>query len=105
MSTPDPLLNEITTLLEAPVGRDDPERLERTLTDGYARALNLETEKWRLQRQMSQMSAAADRDVGAELVALARRVEAQDGRLGELRALLVRLRARHSVASRAAATR
>ena len=103
MSTPDPLLTEITTLLDAPVGRDDPERLERTLTDGYARALNLETEKSRLQRQMSRMSAAGDRDAGAELVALARRLEAQDGSLDELRALLARLRERHSLAARAAA--
>jgi hypothetical protein len=102
MSTPDPLLTEIATLLDAPAGRDDPERLERTLTDGYARVLNLETEKSRLQRQMSEMSSAGDA-AGAKLVDLARRVEAKDGSLDELRALLVRLRARHSVAARAAA--
>ena len=103
MSTPDPLLTEIATLLDAPAGRDDPERLERTLTDGYARALNLEAEKSRLERRISQMSAAGDEDASAELVDLARRVEAKDGSLDELRALLVRLRQRHSVAARAAA--
>jgi hypothetical protein len=103
MSTPDPLFAEITTLLEAPVSRDDPERLERTLTDGYARALNLEAEKWRLQKQMGAMSVAGDRDTSKELVALAKRLEAQDDGLVELRALLVRLRERHSRATRTAA--
>jgi hypothetical protein len=103
MGTNDPLLLEITSLLEAPTSRDDPAVIERTLTDGYARALNLEAEKWRLQKQMGEMSAAADRDSSKELVSLAKKLEAQDGSLAQLRALLVRLRERHSLATRAAA--
>jgi hypothetical protein len=85
------------------VSGDDPAVIERTLTDGYARALNLEAEKWRLQKQMGEMSASADRDSSKELVVLAKKLEAQDGSLAQLRALLVRLRERHSVATRAAA--
>lgn len=105
MGTNDPLLVEITSLLDAPVTRDDPAVIERTLTDGYARALNLEAEKWRLQKQMGEMSASGDRDASTELVALAKKLEAQDGSLAQLRALLVRLRERHSLATRAAAAK
>jgi hypothetical protein len=103
VDAPDPLLSEIATLLDAPVDHDDPDRLERTLTDGYARALNLEAEKWRLQRQMGEISSVADRDLSKDLVALAKRLEAQDDGLVRLRALLVRLRERYSLATRVAA--
>jgi hypothetical protein len=103
MATPDPLLDEITTLLDAPAGRDDPARIERTLTDGYARALTLEAEKSRLQRQLGEVTAAADRDAGTQFVELAKRLEAKDGSLVQLRTLLVRLRERHSLAARLAA--
>src|SRR5207247_2033695 len=47
MPKKDPLLEEISALLAAE-GADDPARLERTLTDGYARALSLEAERRRL---------------------------------------------------------
>ena len=104
MGTPDPLLVEITTLLDAPAGRDDPDRIERTLTDGYARALNLEAEKWRLQKRMGEMSTD-HRDTSKELIELAKKLEAQDGSLVQLRALLVRLRERHSTATRLAAAK
>ncbi len=103
MDAPDPLLTEITTLLDAPADRDDPDRLERTLTDGYARALNLEAEKWRLQRHMGEISPVADRDLSKDLVALTKRLEAQDDGLIRLRSLLVRLRERYSLATRVAA--
>ena len=63
------LLERITDLLDAP--QRDFELLERTLTDGYARALTLEAEQLRLQGQL----AAAE----AELLELR-------GRLLELRA-------------------
>jgi hypothetical protein len=62
------LLERITDLIDAP--ERDFELLERTLTDGYARALTLEAEQQRLQRQL----AAAE----AELLELR-------GRLLELR--------------------
>jgi hypothetical protein len=102
MDAPDPLFTEITTLLDAPVDRDDPDRLERTLTDGYARALSIEAEKWRLQRQMGEISSIGDRDRSKDLVALAKRLELQDDGLIRLRSLLVRLRERYSLALRSA---
>src|SRR5919198_693855 len=46
---------EIRTLLEAPpVGEDAPsiDAVEHTLTAGYARALALEAERWRLERRL-----------------------------------------------------
>jgi hypothetical protein len=105
MGTPDPLLVEIANLLDAPVSHDDPELIERTLTDGYARALSLEAEKWRLQKRMGEMSSAGDVDATKELIALAKNLEARDGSLVQLRALLVRLRERHSLATRLAAAK
>jgi hypothetical protein len=62
------LLERITGLIDAP--ERDHELFERTLTDGYARALLLEAEQLRLQRAL----AAAE----AELLELR-------GRLLELR--------------------
>ena len=62
------LLERINGLIDTP--ERDSELLERTLTDGYARALTLEAEQLRLQRQL----AAAE----AELLELR-------GRLLELR--------------------
>jgi hypothetical protein len=62
------LLDRISGLIGAP--ERDSELLERTLTDGYARALALEAEQQRLQREL----AAAE----AELLELR-------GRLLELR--------------------
>jgi hypothetical protein len=99
------LLDEISTLLAGPEARDDPAQLERTLTDGYAHALSLEAEKWRLEKQIGKVTAAVGRgDLASrdELTALARRLEVQDGSLSQLRALLVRLRQRHSAAARSA---
>jgi acetate kinase len=62
------LLDRISGLIGAP--ERDPELVERTLTDGYARALALEAEQQRLRREL----AAAE----AELLELR-------GRLLELR--------------------
>jgi hypothetical protein len=95
----DPLLEEITTLLAADEEGDDPERLERTLTDGYARALSLEAERRRLQKQIGELTVTAgDGDAASrqELAGLIRRMKRQEGDLGLLRAQLGRLRRRHS---------
>ena len=45
------LLERITELIEAP--ERDFELLERTLTDGYARALTLEAQQLRLRRELA----------------------------------------------------
>jgi chromosome segregation and condensation protein ScpB len=100
----DPLLEEISTLLAADEDGSDPERLERILTDGYARALSLEAERRRLQKQIGELTATAgggDITSRQELAALIRRVKRQEGDLGLLRAQLGRLRRRHSSLVRA----
>ena len=43
----------LTVTVTRSFGEDDPAQLERTLTDGYARALALEAERWRLQQRHS----------------------------------------------------
>ena len=104
MPKKDPLLEEISALLEAGEAVDDPARLERTLTDGYARALTLEAERRRLEKQIGILTVAVgtgDAAARRELAALVRRVKRQELDLGALRAQLGRLRRRHSSAVRA----
>jgi hypothetical protein len=102
MPKKDPLLEEISALLSAEA--DDPARLERTLTDGYARALSLEAERRRLEKQIGVLTAtvgSGDAAARRELATLVRRVKRQEGDLGLLRDQLGRLRRRHSSAVRA----
>ncbi len=106
MSAPDPLLDEIVSLLARRGGRADRARLARTLTDGYARALSLEAECSRLERQIGRLAAAADRsddESRRELAALARTAEARADDLRRLRPLLASLRLRYAEAAAATA--
>jgi hypothetical protein len=48
------LLDRITTLLGA--STRDLDEIEHTLTDGYAQALSLEAERWRLERRVTGLS-------------------------------------------------
>jgi hypothetical protein len=104
------LLQELESLLETPVGEDEPSltRLEDSLTAGYAHALALEAERWRLERRLGECAAElADREdhAGAheELMSLARGLSAADASLGRLRGLLATLRERASSQRSAAA--
>jgi hypothetical protein len=104
MAANDPLLAEIAALLAAPDAPGDPARLERTLTDGYARALSLEGERWRLEQRIDQLAAAAESGDAASRRELSRLVRTHRGRDGDIRALradLGRLRQRHSLMVRA----
>jgi hypothetical protein len=103
------LVEEISALLEAPPARERGpylDHLEHTLTAGYAQALALEAERWRLERRLGEVALGlGDGEVGAgsdELVSLARRMADAAGDLSRLRGLLVTLRDRAS-AVRAAA--
>ena len=52
--------DEIRSLLDAPPdGEDAPtiDAIEHTLTAGYARALALEAERWRLERRIARVAA------------------------------------------------
>jgi hypothetical protein len=106
MTDLDVLFAEIARLLARSEADDDPASMERTLTDGYASALAIEAERTRLRRRIGQMTATIDRqgsDAVGELSSLARRLEAQDGTLEQLRDELRRLRERHSHAVRSGA--
>jgi len=100
--------HEIRTLLDAPaVGTDAPTLalIEDTLTAGYAHALALEAERWRLERRISEIASGLDQEVElhSELKTLARRMEGATADLANLRALLSLLRDRAAEVRSAAA--
>jgi ABC-type phosphate transport system auxiliary subunit len=101
------LLDAIETLLHEPPpsGESAIARFERTLTDGYARALELEADRLRLERRIADAARALaegkDRRGAAELSNLYARLAETDEDVKALRAMLVSLR-RHADASRAA---
>ena len=101
MAPRDPLMTQIEALLTEADGRDDPAELERTLTDGYARALALEAEHWRLQQRIRKMTAAETAS-RVELSAAVRQLQHQEDEIGTLRQELGRLQLRHSSAVRSA---
>ncbi len=96
------LFEEIQKLLEAPasgVGAPALDHVEQTLTAGYAEALALEAERWRLERRLGEIATEIDRDGAAgaaEITSVAKRLSSADGQLTNLRGLLASLRARHS---------
>ena len=95
------LLEQINALISAPAR--DLETIERTLTDGYARALSLEAEKWRLEKRINEVAQSLERGDTAkkarELATLANRVEGSIDDLTALRTRLAELR-RHADAVR-----
>ena len=92
------VLERIEELLDAPAdGAAAPTlaRMEETLTDGYAEALALEAERWRLERRLGEVARTAhELAVAEELASLGRRLTHADVELGKLRAVLDRLQAR-----------
>jgi ABC-type phosphate transport system auxiliary subunit len=92
---------DIRNLLEAPPTGDRAptlDHIEHTLTSGYARALALEAERWRLERKITDVAArlvdqVSDEDA-TELTKLSQRLADADGDLTRLRALLASLRTR-----------
>jgi ABC-type phosphate transport system auxiliary subunit len=97
------LLEQIDELLAEPYSAGKPatlDRLERTLTDGYAHALVLEAERWRLEQRLSELAGElheGNQDLKSrELVQLSRRLSSNGTALQGLRSTLTRLRARAS---------
>jgi hypothetical protein len=93
--------NDIRTLLESPsLGEDAPTlvRIEDALTSGYARAMALEADQYRLERRIADVAVAlADEDLGLpdpELKRLAQELKATNCDLRQLRILLESLRLR-----------
>ena len=95
------LLEQITTMIDA--CERDLDRIERTLTDGYAHALTLEGERLRLERRLAEL--ARELNVGDtetktdELSSVAERLDGNAGDLTRLRSALAELR-RHADAIR-----
>ena len=90
------LFDRIRGLIEARSG--DPNvplltEMEHTLTDGYARALELESEVWRIERRIGQLAHDVDHpDEAEELRGLAARLRTTQESLASLRDLLAQLR-------------
>jgi hypothetical protein len=81
---------QIEALLGAPssgAGAPTLERVEETLTEGYAEALALDAERLRLERRLSEVAREGSHS-GPELEALGKRLTSADGELTRLRALL-----------------
>jgi hypothetical protein len=96
-----PLREQIAELLRMPedgAGAPSLDTIELTLTDGYAEALALEAERWRLERRLGEVVRDAGEvsahSVAAELSELSERIETADGELARLRMLLRNLQAR-----------
>ena len=96
-----PLRDEIAELLRMPetgAGAPSLDTIEATLTDGYAEALALEAERWRLERRLGEVARDAGdvsaHSVAAELAELSGRLETADGELTRLRSLLRNLQVR-----------
>jgi hypothetical protein len=88
-------MEQIQELLNAPTsGADAPTlaRMENTLTEGYAHALALEAERWRLERRLGEVARSVEGGDGSsfveELSSLAKRLTSADGELTKLRSLL-----------------
>jgi ABC-type phosphate transport system auxiliary subunit len=101
-----PLLERITGLLKnrsADPGKPLVTEMEDTLTDGYARALQLEAERLRLERRVRELARSVDSPEEAdELKAFAGRLRDVDVELDGLRNRLGALQ-KHLEAVRAAA--
>jgi uncharacterized membrane protein YccC len=88
------LHSQISELIAAP--ERDLRQIERTLTDGYAHALTLEAERWRLERRLTEVAQSLQpgdtEEAARELSELARRLDGNAGELGDLRGRLSELR-------------
>jgi hypothetical protein len=107
MTDVNPIIAEIEALLDddAPRALDE---IEDTLTSGYAAALALESERWRIERRISEVASALGGEAGFELhradeiVGLAQQLSGADADLVRLRQILVALRERADAARAAA---
>src|SRR6059058_1946623 len=79
--------DEIRTLLDAPPsGEKAPslDDIEHTLTAGYASALALEAERWRLERKIAEVAARLgdkSSELHSEIATLGQRLSVADGDL------------------------
>jgi hypothetical protein len=88
------LFDQIAALIDA--DERDLDRIERTLTDGYARALALQGERWRLEKRLAEVAQELDGGDTTvktrELAGISARLTGNEGELSELRGRLGELR-------------
>jgi hypothetical protein len=83
---------DLLSLPEIGAGAPSIDTIETTLTDGYAAALALEGERWRIERRLGEVARdAGDAEDVRELAHLCERLETADGELAGLRSLLSNL--------------
>jgi hypothetical protein len=90
-----PLIDRIRSLLDGRAADPEgvPTAVEHTLTDGYAAALELEGERLRIERRMSELARTVERpEEAGELRGLAARLVGTEAKLAEIRTLLAELR-------------
>jgi hypothetical protein len=99
-----PLRDEIAELLNLPedgAGAPSLAAIESTLTDGYAAALELDAERWRIEQRLGEVARdtgeVSAHGVADELAELSVRLESAEGELARLRSLLRTLQARRRV--------
>ena len=97
MTENEPIFAEIEALL-ASSSSPELDEIEHTLTTGYAAALQLEAERWRIERRIAEVAALIGDGEGAgrskELAKLAKRLRVTDEDLSRLRGMLGTLRTR-----------
>jgi hypothetical protein len=93
--------DDIRALLDEPSGAEEDgflDRAEHTLTNGYARALALETQRVRLEKRMGELTGGLNDGGGEplteELASVAKRLSDAESELAQLRGVLRSLRAR-----------
>ena len=95
--TMEKLFGQIDALIGTSVR--DLDEIERTLTDGYAHALSLEAEQWRIEKRIQEVAQGIQRGDTAkkarELSTLAKRLDGNADDLSALRSRLATLR-RHA---------
>jgi hypothetical protein len=95
---PMPVHDQIAELLSLPqngAGAPTLSIVEEKLTEGYAEALALEAERWRIERRLGDVARGhGDPPTPRELELLSQRLRNADGELDRLRALLRSLQER-----------
>lgn len=94
-SRDDTMVQSIEALLDA----DAPplDTLEATLTEGYAQALALEAERWRLERRLGEIARSGTKVEDETISSIGEQLNIADVELAKLRALLGSLHERARV--------
>ena len=108
MTDVNPIIAEIEAVLDDEIAPRALDEIEDTLTSGYAAALALEAERWRIERRITELAAELGSETDFELhraeeiVLLAQGLSVADTDLIRLREVLGSLRERADAARAAA---